>query len=171
MKRIEFISFGEFEKIFKAEKDRKMKLALMLGFGSGLRISEIIGLKKSISRCCDANIEMKRIEVIGKKLKKYFCSKCSKELTFNKDMKLSKTEWAIPPLQPEQVDLKAHQIRLDIAKGGKWRVTVTPPTLTPEYTKLLPLNIIRRTLQWRFDKLTQKVLGKKMSFHILRHGF
>jgi site-specific recombinase XerC len=36
---------------------------------------------------------------------------------------------------------------------------------------MLPINIPRRTAQWRFEKLSQKVLGKKLSIHILRHGF
>jgi len=42
-KLIKFITLEEFKKILKAEKDRKYKLAFVLGFGSGLRISEIIG--------------------------------------------------------------------------------------------------------------------------------
>ena len=35
----------EFEQIFKAEEDKEYKLAFLLGFESGLRISEIVGLK------------------------------------------------------------------------------------------------------------------------------
>ena len=35
----------------------------------------------------------------------------------------------------------------------------------------LPLKVERRTLQNRFYRLTEKVLKKKISFHILRHGF
>jgi len=71
----------------------------------------------------------------------------------------------------DKIDLMKHQIRLDIAKGGKWRVTVTAPNLNNSHLSLLPIHIERRTLQNRFDKLTKRVLDKKMSFHILRHGF
>lgn len=46
-KRIDYIEFDEFKKIYKAEKDKSMKLCYLLGFGSGLRISEIIGYKRA----------------------------------------------------------------------------------------------------------------------------
>lgn len=42
-KLIRFISTEEFKKILKAEKDNNYKLAYVLAFGSGLRISEIVG--------------------------------------------------------------------------------------------------------------------------------
>ena len=45
-KRITFISFDEFKKLYKAEKDKRYKLILLLAFGSGLRISEIVGYKR-----------------------------------------------------------------------------------------------------------------------------
>ena len=171
MKRIEFISFEEFQKLYKASKeDKELRLAMLLGFGSGLRISEIIGLRKQLSRCCNVDIDQKRIEVLGKNLKKNFCLKCQKILGV-KDIKRSNTEWKIPPLESSQVNLQTHQIRLDIAKGGKWRVTITPKNMTPEMLSLLPIRVPRRTLQSRFDQLCIKTLGKKMSFHILRHGF
>lgn len=136
--RIDFISFQEFEKLYKSCKDKKLKLAMLLGFGSGLRISEIIGYKR-----------------------KY---KWKKKERFDDDSE-------IPALTPDKVDLDKHQIRIDEAKGGKWRITITSPALKPEHLKLLPLKINRRTLQHRFKKLAQKVLNKNISFHILRHGF
>jgi integrase len=136
--RIEFISFEEFQTLYKACKDKELKLAMLLGFGSGLRISEIIGFQRKFQ--------------------------------FKKKIK-SEDSSAIPPLTSDKIDLDKHQIRIDDAKGGKWRVTVTSPALKPEHLKLLPLKIKRRTLQYQFDVLTKKVLGKKMSFHILRHGF
>jgi len=40
-----FITQEEFEKIFEVEKNKEYKLAFLLGFESGLRISEIVGLK------------------------------------------------------------------------------------------------------------------------------
>lgn len=128
MKRIKFISPEEFKKLYQAEKDKKLKLCILLGFGSGLRISEIVGYKRSKGT-------------------------------------------AIPPLRKDMVDLKLHQIRLEDGKGKKWRTTITPPSLTENMLNLLPIKIPRRTLQFKFTKLCEKVLKKKMSFHTLRHGF
>lgn len=136
--RIEFISFEEFQKLYKACKDKELKLAMLLGFGSGLRISEIIGFQRKFQ--------------------------------YRKKVKIEDTS-LIPPLTADKVDLDKHQIRIDDAKGGKWRVTVTSPALKPEHLKLLPITTPRRTLQYRFNKLCRQVLNKKMSIHILRHGF
>ncbi len=130
-KRIEFISPEEFAlllKEVKRRKDKELEVAIILGFGSGLRISEIVGYNR-------------------------------------KDKK------PIPPLTPDKIDLVKHQIRIDDAKGNKWRITPTSPALKPEHVKLLPLKIQRRNLQYKFTNLAKKVLNKKMSIHILRHGF
>lgn len=173
MERIEYISFEEFTKLYKAASDDKeLRLAMLLGFGSGLRISEIVGLRAQLSRCCKKSIIKKKEPRVtdNKKILRYSCSHCNNNLTF-RDIVRSNNEWEIPPLKPEQVNIQTHQIRLDVAKGGKWRVTITPKNLTPEMLKLLPLEVPRRTIQYRFDQLCLKVLNKKMSFHILRHGF
>lgn len=45
-KLIKFITLEEFNKLMKAERKREYKLAYALGFGSGLRLSEIIGFKR-----------------------------------------------------------------------------------------------------------------------------
>jgi len=42
-KIIRYIEIEDFKKVLKAEKNKKLKLAYVLGFGSGLRISEIVG--------------------------------------------------------------------------------------------------------------------------------
>jgi len=42
-KLVRFISTEEFRKVLKAERDNKFKFAYVLAFGSGLRISEIVG--------------------------------------------------------------------------------------------------------------------------------
>ena len=60
MKRIEFISVDEFSKLYTSAKKKDLKLAMLLGFGAGMRISEIIGLKAETSKCCNVIIE-KRI--------------------------------------------------------------------------------------------------------------
>jgi len=136
--RIEFISFKDFKELYKACKDKELKLAMLLGFGSGLRISEIVGYKRKFK--------------FRKKIKEIDNSE-------------------IPSLTKDKIDIDKHQIRIDAAKGGKWRVTITPPALKPDHLKLLPLKVERRTLQNKFKKLAMKVIGKNISFHILRHGF
>jgi len=61
-KRIDYISFEEFQKVYDACKDKKLKLCILLGFGSGLRISEIVGYKRKFKR--KKNKETKQIELI-----------------------------------------------------------------------------------------------------------
>lgn len=143
-KRIDFITFEEFKKLYKVEKDKKIKLCMILGFGSGLRISEIVGYKR-------------------KKRRKM--NKETKEINFIED----KSE--ILPLNKNMIKFKEHQIRLEDGKGNKWRTTVIPPAFTESMIELLPIKIPRRTIQYKFEKLSEKVLGKRMSFHTLRHGF
>jgi len=76
----------------------------------------------------------------------------------------------IKPLTKEQIDLKAHTIRI-FGKGGKERITVTSPFLNETNIKLLPLKINRRTLQRRIMNLGKKTLGKEITYHTMRHGF
>jgi len=137
-KRIEFITFEEFKLLVSKCKDKELKIAMILGYGSGLRISEIIGYQR-----------------------KY---KFKKKVRYDDSSK-------IPALTKDKVNMETHQITIDEAKGGKWRIAPISPAFKPEYLKSLPLKVKRRTLQNRFDSLTKKVLKKKMSFHILRHGF
>ena len=169
-KRIEFISIDEFKKLYKAEKRPEMKLMLLLGFGAGLRISEIIGLEEEMSPCCNDYVDVKRVLRDGKNLKRRFCRKCGEEVNIAHIGRM-KGKWKIKPLTAEKIDLKKHQIMIDEAKGGKWRITIAPPGLTEKHLKLLPIKINRRTAQKRFEVLAMRVLKKKMSFHILRHGF
>lgn len=142
--RITFITFEEFQKIYRAEKNKIMKLCILLGFGSGLRISEIVGLERKIKQRKD-----KKTGIV-----KYY-----------------RDETSIPKLTKDMIFLQEHQIRLVDGKGKKWRTTITSPLLEEPMLKWLPIKIPRRTLQYRFEKLCLRVLGKKMSFHTLRHGF
>jgi integrase len=139
-KRIDFISFEEFQKLYKSEKDKEMKLFILLAFGSGLRISEIIGFKRK--------------------------TKMKKGVIY-KDDSLQE----IPPLTKDKIDIQKHQIKIDDAKGGKWRITVIPPLLEESMLNLLPITIKRRTVNNRLASLSRKILGKKISPHTLRHGF
>lgn len=45
-KLIKYITLAEFDLLMKSCKSKETKLAMLLGFGSGLRISEIIGYKR-----------------------------------------------------------------------------------------------------------------------------
>jgi len=143
-KRIDFISPDEFSKLLKANKDKDLEVAMILGFGSGLRISEIIGYERAFKQ--------KKNKETGEIIKIPDDSK-------------------IPPLTKDKINLEKRQIRLDEAKGGKWRVAPTSPALKPKHLERLPIRIKRRTLQNKFYRLSEKVLNKKISFHILRHGF
>jgi integrase len=170
MKRIEYISPEEFTKLYKAEKDEEMKLVLLLGFGAGMRISEIVGLKRKVCKCHKVEPNMVRELIENRRIKKYTCAVTGEVLAF-KDMRYSGEGWEISPLTADRVDLVQHQIRIDEAKGQKWRITVTPPLLTSRHLNLLPIKIPMRTVQHRFLQLSLKALGKKTSVHILRHGF
>ncbi len=46
-KLIKYIDIEEFKKLLKAEKDKRYKLTYVLAFGSGLRLSEIVGPAKN----------------------------------------------------------------------------------------------------------------------------
>ena len=137
-KRIEYLTPDEFSKLLKANNDKDLEVAMILGFGSGLRISEIIGYKR-----------------------KYKWK--------NKQRHEDNSE--IPKLTSDKIDLEKRQIRIDQAKGGKWRIAPTSPLLKPKHLTRMPLKLDRRTLQNRFYRLSDKVLRKRISFHILRHGF
>ncbi len=123
-KLIKFLTFQEVAKLIRATPKRELKLAIALGAGSGLRISEIVGNKKGI-----------------------------------------------PALTEDNVDLDAKTIRIINAKGGKDRITTTSPWLNKSNIKLLPIKMPIRTLQWHFVRLSNKTLGKKCNFHMLRHSF
>lgn len=72
VKLIRFIDTKEFRKILKAEKKNDYKLAYVLAFGSGLRMSEILGPATNSNQKIKPltkdkiNIEIKQIRVFGK---------------------------------------------------------------------------------------------------------
>jgi site-specific recombinase XerD len=64
MKKLpKIITQEEFERIFAAEKNKKFKLAYLLGFEAGLRISEVIGWKDKIKPLNQENIEKLEKEI------------------------------------------------------------------------------------------------------------
>ena len=70
-KLIRYIEIEEFKKILAAEKDKSFKLAYVLGFGSGLRISEIIGYGEKIKAITKDQIDLEKhqVRIIGKRNK------------------------------------------------------------------------------------------------------
>lgn len=76
----------------------------------------------------------------------------------------------IPRLKQDQIDLEKHTIKI-LGKGAKERIAAISPWLNKSNIKLLPLDIPRRTLQGRFTRISEKVLGRKLNFHTLRHGW
>ena len=90
------------------------------------------------------------------------CSKCNKEILIKDIRRLKEADWKIKPLTADKINLEKHQIQVDKAKGGKWRITVASAGLKPEMLKLLPIKIDRRTFQRRIEILSLKVLGKKI---------
>jgi site-specific recombinase XerC len=67
-KLVRYIELEEFERVLKEEKDKKFKLAYVLGFGSGLRISEIVGYKDIYKPLTKENINLDKhqIRIFGK---------------------------------------------------------------------------------------------------------
>lgn len=116
------ITQEDFEKLFKAESDKKIKLSMLLGFEAGMRISEIVGYGDKIKPLSKSQIGPASIKVIG-------------------------------------------------GKGQKDRVVPRPKRMNETALKLLPLKLNRRTLQRKVTILGEKVLGKHITFHTLRHGF
>lgn len=64
------INQEEFEKLFKAEKDKKIKLAMLLAFEGGMRISEIVGLGDTIPALTKDRVENSSIRIESGKGKK-----------------------------------------------------------------------------------------------------
>lgn len=176
-KLVHYLTLEEVTKILKAvpnyikpKSQKKVKMAIILGFGSGLRISEIVGLHKEISGCCNANLRYEITKIGKKSIKRRICSKCGSIIAPHK-VKRHPTELKIPPLAKENIDLKSHQIKILSGKGEKDRITVTSPWLNESNIEILPVKMNIRTLQYNFSLLCNKVLNKRCNFHQLRHGF
>jgi len=67
-KLIRFITTEEFKKIIRAEKKKQYKLAYALAFGSGLRLSEVLGYKDKIQPLTREQIDLQahQIRIFGK---------------------------------------------------------------------------------------------------------
>lgn len=153
MKLINYIKEDEFFKLLKAEKKDKYKLAYKLAFGSGLRISEIVGYKRS---------------PLGRDAREQNPDKSPREGGVQDS---HKAPVEIQPLQPNQIDLQARTIKVIGGKGMKDRMVPLFPGFKESDLKLLPLKITRSGLQAHFSTHCMRVLGRKCNFHQLRHGF
>lgn len=67
---VRYISVEEFKKVLAEEKQKEYKLAYALGFGSGLRLSEIVGFNeiKPLEQE-QVNLDTHQIKVFGKRKK------------------------------------------------------------------------------------------------------
>jgi len=163
------ISEKQFIELLKAEKDKRYKLILILGFYQGMRISEITGLKEEVSACCRVPISSIRKD----KRKVRSCSKCGKSLVVA-DIRRSTKDWKIEPLKPKQIDRERGFIRL-FGKGGKSAdIPLMKPTEKALRTgiKLLPITLSTRQVQRHVNELSEEIFGKegKIHFHCLRHS-
>lgn len=143
-KLITYIRPEEFSKIIDGENKKEYRLAYRLAFGSGLRISEIVGYRRK---------------------KKQRKNKETNKTEFFDDNS------EIPSLTPEQINITEKQIRIIGGKGNKDRIVPLYLNFSKSDLNLLPLKIKRSTLQTHFKRLCMKVLGKPYHFHHLRHGF
>jgi len=124
-------------------------IAMVLGFGAGMRISEIIGYQGTSRKRKDKKDP--NSEVIVK-------------------------DTNIPPITFNRIE--NNMIRIIAGKGGKDRITLLPAKYfrsagitRNDLEKNLPLIVSRRAIQHYTEKLGQRVLKKQISFHKLRHGF
>ena len=76
----------------------------------------------------------------------------------------------IPALTKSNVDMQSNQIRI-MGKGQKDRIVPLPKRFNNAALNLLPLKMSRRSLQRWVTNIGEKVLGKHITFHTLRHGF
>ena len=168
MKRIpEVVTEMEFKKILARTRQPHHKLAYALAFYQGMRISEIIGLGKAISKCCraDINKEIKRGEW-NNRIMEYRCSKCG-EILDKLDIRRSTIHKQIQPLTKDMI--YDNIIHLKNCKCGKDRNIPLAPEVEP-YLDALPIDISTRSLELAFKRIAKKVTGKDLHFHCLRHS-
>jgi len=166
----ETITEDELLLIIKNCKRKHHKLAFALAFYECMRISEIVGLKKAISKCCEADIEKMKIKGQHQVLR---CGSCRKELHIKKDLKRHKTEWQIPPLIKECIDMSRRLIYIKNAKGEKDRNIPIAPDIAKRLTlkiKGLPIKCGERALEMKIKAIAKEVLNKDIHFHCLRHS-
>ena len=161
------ITEEELHSLLKETNKKPHKVAYLLAFYQCLRISEIVGLTKQISLCCKADIL--KIKTKGKNMI-YRCNQCRKELTA-KDIRRHNTEYQIPKLTMDNIDLKENLMMVRGAKGDKDRnIPIAPEIRRYLSSSTLPIKIGSRSLEIAFKGLGKRVLAKDLHFHCLRHS-
>lgn len=144
-------------------------ISIILGAHSGLRLSEIVGLRPEGSKCCRARvIERFSQNEKGNKIKLKICSKCNREYSSGDILRLNEG-WDIEPLTQDKVE--KDRIFISQGKGEKDRWVWRPKKLNAEAVSYLPLKSSRRSVQRYIEQLGTQVLKKKLHFHQLRHTF
>ncbi len=168
------INEDEFAKLIKNTIKDKHRISFLLGYGAGLRVSEVVGIRKKISNCCKADLESKIERIKDSKKKVKYCKKCKNKLS-EEDIIESETEWQMKPLDKENIDVKERRIYIRGAKGDRDRVVPIPKGFMPKHLSLFPVGIGARALQFAFKGAATRagLLEKKpdLHFHSLRHGF
>ena len=164
------ITEEEFWKLLKATKLKHHRIAYLLGFYQALRVSEIVGLKKQISRCCREDIKQVKEDRGQGKRTIYSCPKCLNELTFKEIMR-DKVEYKIPRLTMEHVNLKENVLMLKGSKGDKDRnIPIAQQVRKYLNSRNLPIKCGCRSLEIAFKLIGRKTLDKDLHFHCLRHS-
>ena len=77
--------------------------------------------------------------------------------------------YTIQPLQP--VNIQKDRIFISQGKGKKDRWVWRPKLINNNAISQFPLKVCRRAIQGYVNDISEKVLGKKISIHQLRHTF
>lgn len=160
----EVIKEAELLEIIKETKKKQKRLAYLLGFYQCLRISEIVGLFNQVSTCCNVSID--KIKEKGKQ-QIYKCSKCQAQLEMKQIRRKREAGYQIQPLTSTNLD--GEFLRIRGGKGEKDR-TIPIAVEVKKHLKYLPVGGTERALEASFKKVAQKVLGKNLHFHCLRHS-
>jgi site-specific recombinase XerD len=141
-------------------------IAMILQFYSGMRLSEVLGLKPEVSLCCHVEFNLRKER--NKTIK--ICSECKTEFSVSKYTRGRLLDnWDIEPLTPERV--KEDRILVSQGKGQKDRWIPRPKMINQSAVNKLPLTCSRRAYSDFLRKMGLKVLGRKVNTHLLRHSF
>ena len=105
------ISQEEFEKIFEAEKDKRYKLAYILGFEAGMRISEVVGYKDKVPALTPDRVDDVSIRIIS--------GKGGKDRIVPRPKRLNATARAMLPLKIKRRTLQDRFKKLAMRVLGK----------------------------------------------------
>ena len=105
------ISQVEFEKLFEAEKDKRYKLAYILGFEAGMRISEVVGYKDKVPALTPDRVDDVSIRIIS--------GKGGKDRIVPRPKRLNATARAMLPLKIKRRTLQDRFKKLAMRVLGK----------------------------------------------------